>query len=103
MKILMIMIAVLVAVTITTSSAQAFCGDSCVEGDHVMRDVYGNHMQMRDTNIFTNGTQDPFGRELGISWNYGIQAIENFEWTTYAHRVGRNYQPAYKEMGEGEN
>jgi hypothetical protein len=74
MKILMITIAVLVAVTITTSSAQAFCGDSCVEGDHVMRDSYGNEKRMIE------GT-----------------------WRTVPHMVGRNYQPAYHEMGEGES
>ena len=78
MKILMIAIAVLVAVTITTSSAQAFCGDSCVEGQHVMRDSYGNEIRLR-----------------------------NGEWVTYPSLVvdgfSRRYQPAYKEMGEGES
>jgi hypothetical protein len=74
MKILMIAIAVLVAVTITTSSAQAFCGDSCVEGQHVLRDSYGNEIRLIE------GT-----------------------WYPVAHMVGRNYQPAYHEMGEGES
>ena len=78
MKILMIAIAVLVAVTITTSSAQAFCGDSCVEGQHVMRDSYGNEIRLR-----------------------------NGEWVAVASVIvdgfSRRYQPAYKELGEGES
>jgi len=74
MKMLLLAVAVLVAVTITTSSVQAFCGDSCVEGQHVMRDSYGNEMKLR-----------------------------NGKWITYASPVGRRYQPAYHEMGEGES
>jgi hypothetical protein len=77
MKILMITIAVLVAVTITTSSTQAFCGDSCVEGDYVERDANGNETQLRN------------GEWVAIpSWIVG--------------GFSRRYQPAYKEMGEGE-
>ena len=74
MKQLIYLIAVLVAITITTSSAQAFCGDSCVEGQHVLRDSYGNEIRLIE------GT-----------------------WYPVAHMVGRNYQPAYHEMGEGES
>ena len=78
MKMLLLAIVVMVATTIATSPAQAFCGDSCVEGQHVMRDSYGNEIRLR-----------------------------NGEWVTYPSLVvdgfSRRYQPAYKEMGEGES
>lgn len=74
MRMILLAVVVLVSVTVATSPTQAFCGDSCVEGQHVMRDSYGNEVKLR-----------------------------NGKWVTYPHMVGRNYQPAYKEMGEGES
>ena len=36
--------------------------------------------------------------------SYGNEVkLRNGKWVTYPHMVGRNYQPAYKEMGEGES
>ena len=78
MKMILLAVVVLVATTIATSPAQAFCCDSCVEGQRVMRDSYGNEIRLR-----------------------------NGEWVTYPSLVvdgfSRRYQPAYKEMGEGES
>ena len=78
LRIIIGIIGMVAIVIIATSPAQAFCGDSCVEGQHVMRDSYGNEIRLR-----------------------------NGEWVTYPSLIvdgfSRRYQPAYHEMGEGES
>ena len=74
MRLLLITIAVWIVFAIIPPSAQAFCGDYCVEGQHVRRDPYGNEIKVYD----------------------GVHK-------SVPHMVSRNYQPAYHELGEGES